>query len=289
MKVVSKMSIGFWYALATSFLWACSIVNTRYLLSIGENPLNLTIWVGLMMILPWFFLFKKHIREYNALSIQFKLYLVGIGIAASIGINYLQSLALANTTAVNFAFLYRTIVVFTIIFAYIFFKEAITIKKWILAGFILFGSYLLTTGGKTISFTKGDIYTLLMAASAAFVANILIKHTVSKMHPDLSGAAISIVSTIALIPLGYLTGTLHIPIHLFMITLGACFSFALTMTRNRAYKFASAAFVTMIVSLTPVFVALLSYPLLHERLDTVELIGGACIVGSTFLVEKFKI
>lgn len=289
MKLFSKVSKGLFFAVSSSFLWACSIVNSRHLLSQGEEPLNLTIWIGLAMVIPWLFLFKRHVGAYKALSPKFKLYLVGIGIASSIGINYLQALALANTTAVNFSFLYRTIVIFTIIFAYIFFKEAITVKKWFLTLLILTGSYLLTTGGQVIALTKGDIYTLLMAASAAFVANILIKHTVSRMHPDLSGSAISIVSATALLIFGIVSGTLKLPMNMLMILVGAAFSFTLTMARNRAYKFATASFVTMIFSLTPVFVALLSYPLLGERLSAMEIAGGTIIVGSTFLVEKFKI
>ncbi len=289
MKLFSKMNKGLLFAVTSSFLWACSIVNSRYLLSHGEEPLNLTIWIGLAMVIPWAFLFKRHVNAYKALSTKFKLYLVGIGIASSIGINYLQALALANTSAVNFSFLYRTIVVFTIIFAYIFFKEAITIKKWFLTLLILTGSYLLTTGGQVIALTRGDIYTLLMAASAALVANILIKHTVSRMHPDLSGSAISIVSAASLLIFGYLSGSLKLPVNILMILVGAAFSFTLTMARNRAYTFSTASFVTMIFSLTPVFVALLSYPLLGERLTPVEIVGGAIIVGSTFLVEKFKI
>ncbi len=289
MKLFSNVSKGLIFAVTSSFLWACSIVNSRYLLSHGEEPLNLTIWIGLAMVIPWLFLFRRHITAYKVLSLKFKLYLVGIGVASSIGINYLQALALANTSAVNFSFLYRTIVVFTIVFAYLFFKEAITMKKWFLTLLILTGSYLLTTGGQIIALTTGDIYTLLMAASAAFVANILIKHTVSRMHPDLSGSVISLVSAASLLLFGYLSGSLALPVNMFMILIGAAFSFTLTMARNRAYTFATASFVTMVFSITPVFVALLSYPLLGERLTPTELIGGAIIVASTFLVEKFKI
>lgn len=289
MKLFSNVSKGLIFAVTSSFLWACSIVNSRYLLSHGEKPLNLTIWIGLVMVIPWLFLFRRHVTAYKALSPRFKLYLVGIGVASSIGINYLQALALANTSAVNFSFLYRTIVVFTIIFAYLFFKEAITMKKWFLTLLILTGSYLLTTGGQIIALTTGDMYTLLMAASAAFVANILIKHTVSRMHPDLSGSVISLVSAASLLLFGYVSGTLALPVNMFMILIGAAFSFTLTMARNRAYTFATASFVTMVFSITPVFVALLSYPLLGERLTPAELVGGAIIVASTFLVEKFKI
>ncbi len=283
------MSKGLLFGLATAILWACSLVNTRFLLLHGEQPLNLTIWIGLGMAAPWLFLFYRHHREYRALPKKYKWYLLGIGIASSVGLNLLQSVTLAHTPAVNFSFLYRTIVVFTIILAYIFFKEAITVKKWILAGLILFGSYLFTTSGKGITLSTGDVYTLVYALSAAFIANILIKHTVAKMHPDLSGAAISIVATMSLLLYGIASGTLHVSGHMPFILLGAAFSFLMTMARNRAYKVASASFVTMIVSLTPVFVGILSYPLLHERLTPVELLGGTIIVGSMFFVEKFHI
>lgn len=285
----SKLSKGFIYSFAFSFLWACNIINYRFVLKSGENALNLTLWTSLFTFLPWLFLFRSHFGEYKKLALRNILLLVFIGIASSIGISYLQSLALANTTAVNFSFLYRTIVVFTVVFASIFFKEHITKKKMLLVIFILLGSYLLTTNGQALILSKGDIYTLLMAASAAFIANILIKHTVSKMHPDLSGAVTSIVGTISLFILALGTNILKIPREIYLILLASCTNFIMIMLRNRAYKHASASFVTMIVSLTPLFVSLLSYPLLNERLEPVELVGGLIIVGSTILAEKFKI
>lgn len=289
MKLFSKMSKGLIFSLATAFLWACSLVNTRYLLLQGEDPLNLTVWIGLILLLPWTIMLWVHKKEYKMLSVKFKWYLVAIGIISSIGLNYLQSVTLQHSPAINFSFLYRTIVVFTMILAYLFFKEPITLKKWILAGLILFGSFLLTTHGKGIALTIGDIYTLFYALSAAFIANILIKHTVSKMHPDLSGAVISIVACFALLLFALTVGALRVSNHIPLIILGSTISFGITMVRNRAYKHASASFVTMIVSLTPVFVTILSYPLLHEQLDIYQIVGGAIIVGSIFFVERFKI
>lgn len=289
MKLSSKLSKGLVFALLTSFLWACSIVNSRFMLLQGEHPLNLATWISLTTLLPWIIILGKHKQSFAALSGKIKWYLVAIGIAASIGIDYLQSLALANSPAVNFSFLYRTVVIFTIILAYTFFKEKITAKKWLLAGLILFGSYLLTTRGAGINLTTGDIYTLIYAASAAFISNILIKHTVAKMHPDVSGASISIVATVSLLVFSLILNILHYPKNIFLIFLSALLSLLITMVRNRAYKYATASFVTMIVSLTPVFVTLLSYPLLHERMDMYQIIGGSIIVGSMFLVERFNI
>jgi len=289
MSKMPKISKGLFFSLAIAVIWACSLVNSRYLLTLGENPLNLTVWMSMFEFIPWVFIFNKHTKEFTALSWRYKLLLVGIGIVSSVGIDYLQTIALSHTSAVNFSFLYRTVVVFTIILAYFFFKEQITKKKWLLAGLILFGSYLLTTNGHGIHLTIGDFYTFLYAASAAFITNILIKHTVAKMHPDLSGAAISIISTTTLVTLALIRSKIYIPQHLPLIILGSILSISVTAVRNRAYQNATASFVTMIVSLTPVFVAFLSYPLLHERLGVVETIGGLIIIGSTFFVEKFKI
>lgn len=289
MLFFKRVSKGLVFSLGSSFLWACGIINTRLLLKTGENPLNLTVWINLFAVIPWLLLFQKHTEGFKKLSLKSIFLLVFIGIASSIGINYLQSLALSNTSAVNFSFLYRTIVIFTIIFAWIFFKEKITRNKLFLVVTILVGSYLLTTKGQDISLSLGDIYTLLMAASAAFIANILIKHTVSKMHPDLSGSVTSVVAVITLLLFSNLTGVFKIPQQILLVVLGSAIYFMQIMLRNRAYKAATASFVTMVFSLTPFFVAVLSYPILNERLDWIGLLGGVIIVSSTILAEKFKI
>ncbi len=288
MDLFKKPSKGLLFALSASSIWACGIVVGRYILKAGENPLNLTAWVSLMTFIPWLFLFQRHVQEFKRLSHKNIVLLAFIGIAASMGINYLQALALANTSAVNFSFLYRTVIIFTIVFAWIFFKEKITRKKILLLVFILGGSYLVTTNGQGFSLSPGDLYTLLMAASAAFISNILIKHTVSKMHTDLSGSVTSIVACLSLLFLATMTHVLRVPQQLFWVFITSVLYFAMIMFRNRAYKIATASFVTMIFALTPFFVTILSFIFLRETLEPVQLIGGLLIVGSAVLVERYK-
>ncbi len=198
----------FW--LATAFTWAVSLVLQRLILTKGENPLNLVLWMNLFILPLWLILFNRHRREFKKLSRKNISLLILIGIATSIGTSYLQSLALKNTTAVNFAFLYRTIVVFTIVFAWAFFKEKITSKKLLIVILILIGSYLLLTKGEGIVLASGDIYSLAAAAAGALISNILIKHTTSKMHPDLSGAATMIVALLSLLILSILTSEITV-------------------------------------------------------------------------------
>lgn len=283
-----NISPGLIFSLSTSFLWAIVIVLQRQILNNGESPLNLIFWIYLFSFPFWLILFRRHFSEFKKLTKKNKGLLVFIGITGSIGISFLQSLALKNTTAVNFSFLYRTIVIFTIFFAWIFFKEKMSPRKLLIVFLIIAGSYLLTTKGQGLSLGIGDVYTLLMAASAAFIANILTKHTTSKMHPDLSGAVTMLVSFLSLLLVAILTNTIRIPNALLLIFCVGVIHFFQIRTRNKAYQVATASFVTMIVSLTPLFVAIMSIPLLGEKLEAVQLVGGMLIISSGFLAEKLR-
>lgn len=284
-----KPSLGFLFSISGSFLWAIGIVISRFLLLGGEDPLNLVIWINLLACPLWFGLFTKHKKEFFKLRRRDYITLIVIGIAGSIGLNLLQAMALKNTTAVNFSFLYRTVVIFTIILAWIFFKEKITFKKIILSAVILIGSYFLTTKGQAISLQKGDIYTILMALSAAFIGNILVKHTVSKMHPDLSVSVTMIITSISLVVMGILKQIITFPSQIWWIVAGALIIFFQLRCRNRAYVHATASFVSMIYCFTPLFVTLFSFPLLGERLDLIQITGGLLIVFSGVLAEKMRI
>ena len=109
------------------------------------------------------------------------------------------------------------------------------------------------------------------------------------MHPDLSGSSIAIVATVTIFLTALFAGVLTIPHNIPFIILIALIGVAMTMSRNRAYKNASASFVTMIVSITPLFVSLLSYFFLHESLGFIETIGGLIIVGTIVVVEYLQI
>lgn len=283
-----KLSSGLIFWLATSFTWAVSSVLQRLILIKGENPLNLVLWMNLFVLPLWLFLFNRHRNEFKKLSKRNIYLLVLIGIAVSIGTTYLQALALKNTTAVNFAFLYRTIVVFTIIFAWIFFKEKITVKKLWIVILILVGSYLLVTKGEGLVLAPGDIYSLAAAASGAFISNILIKHSTSKMHPDLSAAVTMLVAFISLLIFSILTIEITVPKDLSIVIIAGVVSFFVIRLRNKAYTLSTASFATMISSFMPLFVSIMSIPLLGERLEPIQIIGGILIISSGFLAEKMK-
>ena len=62
-----------------------------------------------------------------------------------------------------------------------------------------------------------------------------------------------------------------------------------TTFRFKAYKHASASYVTMIVSLTPLIVLLLAIPILGEKITLIQMFGGILIILAGVFVEKLKI
>jgi drug/metabolite transporter (DMT)-like permease len=108
------------------------------------------------------------------------------------------------------------------------------------------------------------------------------------MHPDLSGSVTSIVSCASLVTFAFVTNVFKVPQHFFLIFIASVLYFALIMLRNRAYKVATASFVTMIFALTPLFVAILSFFFLQETLAPIQAVGGLFIVGSTIFAERYK-
>lgn len=289
MFILKKVRIGLLLALAATISGAFQTVITRYVLTNGENPLNITAWLFIFMIIPWLYIFQKHQKEFRQLPGKDILLLIFIGIAGSVGINFMYSLALANSQAITFSFVYRTVVVFTILFAWIFFKEKLSARKWFVVLLIVTGSYLITSKGEGLQFTPGDIYSLVMAASVALINNILIKHSVSKMHPDLTGAVITVISFISFVGFAVITHLLTVPKNFLLVFCASAFNFGLIILRNRAFKVATASLVTMTFALSPLFVGGLSVLFLQESFGPVELMGGALILSSTLLAERFKL
>mgnify|MGYP002335982700 CR=1 FL=1 len=109
------------------------------------------------------------------------------------------------------------------------------------------------------------------------------------MHPDLSGAVTNLVSVATLLVTVLIAGVFALPKNLLLIASGAMLFFFQIKVRNRAYQLASASFVTMIISLTPVFVSVWSWIFLKESLEGIQILGGILIVGSGLLANRLKI
>ena len=286
---IMKLSKGFIYTFLTSLCWAISIVLARIVLSHGENPYNLAFWTSILAAPYWLYLFSTERKNVQRLTAKDIAILFGMADISSVGVTFVEAFALTYSPAVNYSFLIRMVSVFVIIFAAIFLHEKITRKKVILLATILAGAYLLTTNGRELHLTTGDMFTLLEAMLLAIGNGVLIKLATNRMTPNLGSSARVLIALIPMILIAMTHTSLHVPRE-FLLVLGitVC-DFALTYFQFRAFRHATASFVTMIMSFTPVLVAIMAVPVLRETLSPIQLAGGVLIISAGVLVEKLKV
>ncbi|MBI3577628.1 DMT family transporter, partial [Candidatus Gottesmanbacteria bacterium] len=269
-----KLSKGFIFTLLAAISWTLSIVGTRVILRAGENPYNLGFWTTILALPYWLFVLLRHTPEVKKLKRHDMSLLLASGLIGSAGITFVEIFALKYSPAINYSFLIRTVIVFTILFAYIFLKEKITRKKFVLACMILGGAYLLTTNGVLIRLSRGDLFTLLEAALIAFGNNVLGKALTNRMSSDVSSSGRFVVGLFPVIIYSTINTTVQLP-HMFpLILFLTLMSILIYVFLFKAYKVASASYVTMIMSFTPVFVSFLAVPILKESLSAIQIIGG---------------
>lgn len=284
-----KLSRGFTFTALAALSWALLIIATRFaFVTYHETAANLAFWITLLATVYWSTVFFKAKSKLKNATAPDYLLLLFIGLINTLGVTLVETLALKSSPAVNFSFLIRTVILFTIILAAIFIKERLTLKKLILATLILAGSYLLITQGQTLKLSPGDLFTLLEALMLG-ILNISQKTAVQKFGSQLTASAAFVFGLIPFLALLLSTGQIHWPQAPLIIPFLAVFNVAITQFKLIALKHATASYVTMIFSLTPIFVAIMAIPLLGEFLTPIQILGGILIILAGIGVEKLKI
>ncbi len=280
------VSKGFIYTFSAAITWAISIVLLRIILQRGEDAYTVLFWTSTIALPFWMYLFVTSKHEVAKLRSADYGILFGMGIISTVLVSITEFFALKYSPAINYAFLIRTVLLFTFLFAYMFLGESFTKKKLTLAVLMLLGAYFLSTKGKLISLTIGDLFTLTEAALIAFGNNVLGKMATNRMSINLSSSASSLIGFIPIVAITLYVSTIHIPQDVVLILILSILYIILTKLRYTAYSHAKASYVTMIFSFTPVFVSFMAIPFLKESMTSVQIMGGILIVLSGILVEK---
>lgn len=286
-----KLTKGFYFAGLAALAWAASIIASRFMLHQGENAYNLLFWVTVLAIPFWLFTVLKSTSLSELKVVLKKNYglLLGMGLISTFGVNITEAFALKYSQAINYAFLIRSTVFFTIIFAYVLLGEKLTKKKLVLVAVILLGAYLLTTNGQLLTFSLGDIFTLTEAALIALGNNVFGKLATNRMKPQVSAAASFLVGVIPVVIIALFQQAIAWPQLPWLIVLMTVTDILIVVFRFRAYTYATASFVSMVFSLTPVLVAILAMLFLGETMTWLQLVGGVLILLAGLAVNKVKV
>jgi drug/metabolite transporter (DMT)-like permease len=284
-----KFDKGFYFSLLGAILWAISIILSRFILAGKENVSSVLFWITCIGLPFWIFIFIKNRDDFKKLKNNDFLIIGGIILVSGIAQTIVDLFALKYDPAINYSFLIRLVVLFTFIFAAIFLNEKLTKGKILLAFVLIFGAFLLVTNGKVITMGVGDILTILDAALVSFGNTILGKMAAARMKPMLAASLAGIGGFLPKIVIAlYMGQTVGVHNFWLLILLGFL-GIAAISVRYTTYKYASASLITVMLSLTPVFVLIMAIPLLGESISTAQAIGGVLIIGASIFALKSKI
>lgn len=293
----------FFNVIAFSVFWAIQIFVSKLAFLAGAKVVPFTIQTGIAAIILlsiYIFCFKKNkLRELSG-AVLLSL-LVGSAIHNGLG-SFLSNAGISLTTALNAGFLIQFTTVTTSVLAWLVLKEKMTKSKMVMVSMIMIGTYFLITKGQMLTPHLGDILILLACLSWS-TGNIIIKRTM-KQHPidsdvvtflrPISGLPI-FLSFVALSPLYpaptqaiFQTNIFDFSFFPFAL-LNGFFAVLLWIFLNRTLKIASASYMTMMSSLTPILVALLAMLFLKETLIPIQWFGVLLITISGIATQLLKI
>jgi len=268
--------------LAVTVFWGASYMLTKIALDVLE-PFNLTALRFLIAFAVSALVFYKNILKSDIRIIKYSLILavilVGMFISMSFGLKY--------TTASNAGFLISLAVIIIPILSYVFLKQKI--EKRVLIGVCIapIGIALLTLNSQ-LSVGSGDLLCILCAFLSA-------------LHVVVMGVFTRKVDSIALgvLQLGF-AGLLSIVFSIFTETVslpstgiswGATLALSILCTafgyivQATAQQYTSATHTGLILSLEPVFSAILGFAFLGEILSPRGYFGAAVLLLSVFIAE----
>lgn len=277
------------YVLIFSISWSILILLNKVGLNFGAEPISWTIHTTFVsaLILTIYILIKKReeLKRLDKSSIRYFL-ILGFLVAFA----YITGIyGLRFSTSINYSFLIKSSLVFTILLSYFFLKESLDKVKIALCGMFIIGAYLITTGGKVIVPQLGDLLTLL--SSFGFSSAIIIqKNLTGKLSSDIIGwARITFALLFCMIIVPFTGTTLSViaaPIPLIGVGI---FNAVLAIYLNKTIEVSSASYMSMMSMVVPVINAVLGFLVLKESINLVQAIGCILILVSGILVQKSKI
>lgn len=281
-----KISKPLLYVSLYSISWAISIIIARFVLKTGFSPLFLTLeqnFFASIFLLPIFLIQQKTLSHTSKKSL-FGAVLAGI-LGSGLAV-LLSQYGLRLSTSINYSFLIMTSTVFAVIIARFLLKEFITPLKFIFLTMMMIGAFLLSTKGQSLILHSGDIYILIAASIFGLTANISRMIIKKDIQPNIVSFIRVLTAWIFIGSFLFLTGNslaalrLTLPIVLVGLTQGFLLIFL-----NQSFLVASTSYTTMLSMMTPVFVALMAYPLLGEKLILIQWLGAIMIILGGVLTQ----
>lgn len=225
---------------------------------------------------------KKNYRHFIVLGIGFS----GIGII-------LKLWGLQNTTAVNASFIMSLSSAAAVLFAFLFLKEVPSKRFYLYMALMIFGVFLVTTGGRSLVPMKGDLIILFLAffigSMEVYGKKVLKTLTViqTAFGRSLFGSIFLFILILLFSPAGF-SSIKSWNVLLLVLSNGITFSTSIIFF-YAALQNEGASNSSMFALLVPVFTLVMGFFLLGEKLNLVQLSGGGIILICSLFISRLKL
>jgi drug/metabolite transporter (DMT)-like permease len=304
MKTRNYATNPFFNVMMFSVFWAIQIIAAKLGFNHGAMaiPFQIILFITTMVTLTFLimprsgadllYLFK------NKPALFWKLFLAN-AVQSGLG-TCLSIIGISLTETINAGFLVKLATVSTIIFAWIFLKERLSLLKISVVVIALSGAYLLTTQGQRLLPQVGDLFILGACVCWSFgnviVRKVLktqsVKADVVTMQKPIAGFPVLMLligfSVIFPRGLGNLSQVLtccslsasFLP---YAVVSGFCLAMAWIFL-YRTLNVATASYMTLMSMVTPIIVSILAIFLLGERMVLIQVAGAGMIILSGVVV-----
>ena len=280
-------------SLISIFFLSLSIFFRKKSLMVFTNRLNLILWFMIIINLTLFFnliLFqKKFFKKIKAISLP-ELRLIFLAGTLLLSFYTLATFGLDLVTSINYSFISRSTLIFSVILAYFFLDEEMGRGKIFLIFLFVVGIYIISTEGKRIVLQFGDLLILIGTfcfSSFAIIQKKLCKNLIPGIISwavTLSGVLIIILVSLVL-KVGLLPENYYGFLYIFFAGVGEALA---VLFMNRTVYISNVTYYSMMSMLTPVLNAFLGVIFLSEPLSIIQILGGAILIISGVMVQRLK-
>lgn len=283
---------GYLAALAATVIWAGNFVLAR---GVAHDipPIQLNFWrwaVALACILP--LALPKLRADWPSMRRHWR-YLAAMGLVGISALNAFIYKAGQTTQSLNMALLVPTAPIIIIVLARIVYSEPITYRRLAGIGVVLAGVLTLVSRGDwrhiaAVTFTPGDLWAL--AGSACFaVYSLFVRNRPAGISIEGFNAALFVAGMVLMLPaLAWEAAVMpapawNWPVVAAVLYAGVGCSFAAYLLWTKAIAAIGPVLSGIVYYSLPLFAAIESVAILHERIAAFHILGGGLIIAGILI------
>lgn len=285
---------GVLFALLTALISGFAIFTSKISVTVIKDAVAFTTLKNLIVafILLSFISYSGELKQISKLKLRDKLLLLGIGIVGGSLPFALFFKGLTLTSAINAAFIHKTLFLWVAILAPIFLKERLNKSLLVIALTILLGANVLLRGNSQLQFNTGELMVFLATLLWA-VENIIAKVALRSISPNIVASARMTIGSLILLAVVAVQGNLKLlfsiyPNQLIWVIIPCVFLTSYVLSWYRALKFAPATVVSAVLVVSTPITDLLSALFITKNFTIVQVASaGLIILGLAIIVLSF--